>query len=77
VLGEITRADAELGGGPAGQYGDGMLELRALQAGIGELGFSCGDLGIGGCDVPGRYRLAGFVLVIHDVIGFLVFGDCA
>ena len=77
MLAEITRADAELGGGPTGQDGDGVLELSALQAGIGEQGFRGGDLGIGGRHVAGRHRVAGFVLVIYDVIGFLVFDDRA
>ena len=77
MLGEIARADAELGGGSTSQDGDGVFELSALQAGIGELGLGGGDLGIGGRHVAGRHRVAGFVLVVHDVIGFLVFDDRA
>jgi len=54
-----------------------MLELGALQARISELGFGGGDLGIGGRHVAGRHRVAGFELVVHDVIGLLVLNDRA
>ena len=54
-----------------------MLELRALQTGIGELRFGSGDLGVGGGDIACGHRIAGFELVVHDLIGALVFGDGA
>ena len=77
MLGEIARADPKLGGRPAGQNGNRVLELGTLRTYGGKLGLGRGDLGVGGGHIAQSHREAGFVLVVHDLIGFFVFRDRA
>ena len=73
-----ARRDGELGRRPADQHGDGVLELRALDA---ERRCACAsaveNLRCGGGDVAARHRVTGVELIVHDLERSFVLGDGA
>src|SRR5262249_9078801 len=75
--GQRIRRDRELGGGPADQHRDRVLELRTLHPDVKGLRLGRKDLGLRGGDIRLRYRIAAVELVLHDFERLLVFLDRA